>query len=304
MKWFPVLVIFTCAFTLLQSINAEEPNAKSIDESVTTLKDVHYVENGTSRQTLDLYLPKGDEVKPLVIWIHGGAFRFGSKALPFPASRMLSKGFAVASLNYRLTNTVKFPEPVQDCKAAVRWLRAHAAEHHLDTDHFGVWGASAGGYFATMLGVTSQGGQFDAGENLEYSSAVQCVIDEYGPTDFTMMDIQDKDLPGNMNHDAADSPESRLLGGPVQENKDKAAAASPITYVTSESAPILIIHGDQDNLVPYEQSLLLTKALEKAKVPFTLHTVKNGGHGSGFSEADHLAAEDFLIAHLKKKPQP
>jgi acetyl esterase/lipase len=282
---------------------AQPPKSASLPDDAPKgtrlIRDLAYVEGGHARQKLDLYLPPGDGPRPLVIWIHGGAFMYGDKADRPRALGLLDRGFAVASLNYRLSGTTKFPGPVEDCKAAVRWLRANAKTYDLDPDRFGAWGSSAGGYLVAMLGVTGETDGFDVGANKGVSGRVQCVVDEYGPTDFTKMDEQDKDVPGNSEHDAADSPESRLLGGPVQQNKDRAAAANPITYVTAKAPPILVIHGDRDPHVPYGQSVILVDALKKAGAPVTFRTVEGAGHGEGFGPDDLRAAEDFLIRHLK-----
>lgn len=265
-------------------------------------RDVAYVPDGHERQKLDLFVPPGDGPKPLVIWIHGGAFVMGDKRGRSPAFPLLGEGFAVASINYRLSQHAVFPAAVEDAKAAVRFLRKHAGEYGVDPDRFGAWGASAGGYQAAMLGTTASTKAFDVGENLEVSSAVQCVVDEFGPTDFTKMTEQAKAVPGSDEHDSPDSPESKLLGGPVQENPEKAAKADPCTYVTRDAPPFLIMHGDRDKLVPYGQSVLLVDALKKVGAPVVFHTVEGGGHGDGFGEPERRAASGFLTKHLKGGP--
>ena len=168
----------------------------------------------------------------------------------------------MASINYRLSQHAIFPAQIEDCKAAIRWLRANAAKYHLDADRIGVWGASAGGHLVAMLGTTGSVKELEGkGGNLDQSSRVQCVVDWFGPSDLPTM---------GGSHDDPGSPESRLIGGPVQENKEKARKASPLTYVSKDSAPFLIMHGDQDNVVPPGQSELLAEALKKAGVEVTL----------------------------------
>ena len=136
---------------------------------------------------------------------------------------LVAKGYAVASINYRLSQHAVFPAQIEDCKAAIRWLRANAAKYHLDPDHIGVWGASAGGHLVALLGTTGGVKELEGnGGNLDQSSRVQCVVDWFGPTDLTTMGGE---------HDKPDSPVARLIGGPVQENKEKARKASPLTYV-------------------------------------------------------------------------
>lgn len=262
---------------------------------VPTHRDIAYVPEGHERQKLDLYLPeeRGAEPLPLIIWVHGGAWRAGNKA-GCPARRFVERGYAVASINYRLSQHAIFPAQIQDCKAAVRWLRANAGTYNLDPTRFGVWGSSAGGHLVALLGTAGDVKKFDVGENLGVSSRVQAVCDFFGPTDFTKM----SSFPSRMDHDAPDSPESRLIGGAVQENGDKVRRADPITYVTRDDPPFLIVHGDKDPLVPHNQSELLRDALKKVDVPVRLYTVEGGGHG-GFKDpkVDPLVAE-FFAKHL------
>jgi acetyl esterase/lipase len=271
--------------------------APKLPEGVKALRDLQYVEDGHQRNRLDLYLPEKTEGRlPLIVWIHGGAWRGGSKescpALPFTA-----KGYAVASINYRFSQHAVFPAQIEDCKAAIRWLRANAAKYHLDPDHIGVWGGSAGGHLVALLGTTSGVKELEGrGGNLDQSSRVQCVVDWYGPSDFMTMGDQG-DKPGG--HVA------QLIGGPVPKNKDKARKASPLTYVGKDAAPFLIMHGDKDNIVPLRQSELLAEALKKAGVEATLQVVKGNGHGGpGFgSDESRKLIEEFFAKHLGK-PKP
>ncbi len=266
---------------------------------VKVYRDLEYARAGDKSLLLDLYLPeKSQHPLPLIIWIHGGAWSGGDKA-DCPARRMLQRGYAVASINYRLSNEAIFPAQIEDCKAAVRWLRAHAGQYGLDAEHFGAWGNSAGGHLVALLGTTGDAKEFNKGDNLEFSSRVQAVCDYYGPTDFLQM--QAHMLPGApMKHDPPSSPESLLIGGPIQENKDKAVRANPIAYVTPASAPFLIVHGDLDPLVPYNQSQLLFEALKKAGVSVRLHIIEGAGHGPGFGGRDIAEMVNaFFDRHLK-----
>ena len=270
-----------------------------VPEGVTVHTDVAYVSNGHARQKLDLYLPPQGELRPLVIWIHGGAFRMGSKEsiVHDPLlSDVLTQGYALASINYRLSQHALFPAQIEDCKAAVRWLRAHAADFKLDPARFAAWGPSAGGHLAAMLGTTGHVTEFDVGAHTDVSSRVQCVVDYFGPTDFLQMDAQR--LPDGMVHDAADSPESELVGGPIQENPEKVARADPITYVRADAPPFLIVHGDHDPLVPYGQSGLLVEALKRAGVDVTFYTVTGAGHGQFTDPAVPDLTQAFLAKHL------
>lgn len=265
-------------------------------------RDLAYVANGHERQKLDLFLPQDGTNLPLIINIHGGAFKMGSKEQGVP-TEYLAQGYAVASINYRLSQHAKFPAQIEDCKAAVRWLRAHANDYRLDANHFAAWGASAGGHLAAMLGTTGDIKEFDVGANLDQTSRVQAVADYFGPTDFLQMDAHR--LPNGMVHDTANSPESELIGGAIQDDKAKTAKAKPITYVTPGDPPFLICHGDQDPLVPHHQSELLEAALKKASVPVTFYTVKGAGHGGFKDPRVPEMTRDFLAKHLKAaKPNP
>ena len=257
--------------------------AKEFTSDIVWRRDLAYVTHGSRSQTLDLYAPKKATGVPLIVWIHGGAFLFGSKE-GFPVEpvplHLLLEGYAVASINYRLSPEALFPAQLQDCKAAIRWLRAHADELGIDPNRIGVWGASAGGNLAALVGTTGSVRDFDVGENLDYSSRVQAVCDFYGPTDFLQMDAHR--LSDGQIHNVPDSPESKLVGGPIQDNPDKVSRANPITYVDRSAPPFLIVHGTLDRLVPFHQSQLLAAALEAAGVSVTLHSVEGGGHGEYF----------------------
>ena len=239
-------------------------------------RDIDYVPDGHQNQLLDLYLPAAGEDLPLIIYLHGGAWLTGSKN-QLPAIGYVEKGYAVASVEYRFSQHAIFPAQLEDVKAAVRWLRANAGEYGIDPDRFAAWGQSAGSHLAIMLGVTDGVTKFEVGENLDVSSAVQVVIDNYGPTDFALMDAHRR--PDGQEHDPADSPESQLVGGALQENLAAVARANPITYVSEGDAPFLVVHGDADPLVPRHQSEILVAALERADVPVEFYTVAGGGHG-------------------------
>ena len=268
----------------------------TVPAGTTVLRDLAYVTNGHPRQKLDLYLPANLKRAPLVIMIHGGAFKVGSKEGENPAP-FLAQGYAVASLNYRLSGHATFPAQIEDCKAAVRWLRANAGRYGYDPDRFGAFGSSAGGHLVAMLGTAGSTKTFDVGGNLDVSSRVQAVIDNFGPTDFLQMDAHR--VPTGMVHNAPDSPESELIGGNIQDNPEKVQNANPITYVTGDCPPFLVIHGDSDPLVPHHQSELLVAALERAGVRVTFYTVKGGGHGRFTDPKVEALTQAFFEEHLK-----
>jgi acetyl esterase/lipase len=265
------------------------------------LRDLEYAKVGDDALKLDLYLPEKSDEKllPLIVWIHGGGWAAGSKR-DCPAIPQVGRGYAVASVDYRLTDKAIFPAQIEDCKAAIRWLRANAKTYKLDADHIAVWGSSAGGHLVALLGTSGQAKQFDVGDNLDFSSRVQAVCDFYGPTD--LLQMQKQAIPeAKMNHDDPGSPESRLIGGPIQENKDKAAKANPIEYITAECPPFLIVHGEKDPLVAPGQSRLLYDALKKMGIPAKLHSVPGAGHGGpGFNAPEVREMVDaFFDANLK-----
>ena len=266
----------------------------TLPEGTRVERDLEYVPGGHQRNKLDLYLPaKAERPLPVIVWIHGGAWWAGSKE-GCPAVPLVAKGYAVASINYRLSQHAQFPAQIEDCKAAIRFLRLVAKKYGLDADHIGVWGASAGGHLVALLGTS--GGVKDLegkeGGHLDQSSRVQCVVDFFGPTDFTTM---------RGSHDNPNSPEAQLLGGPVQANQAKAARANPITYVSKDDPAFLIVHGEEDRTVPIGQSELLHAALERAGVPSEFVRIPAAGHGGpGFQTPENRKRiEAFFNRHLK-----
>lgn len=263
---------------------------------VKVLKDLTYGRAGERPMLLDLYLPEhATKPMPLIIWVHGGAWMAGSKNNPSPALRFTRDGYAVAQVGYRLSQEAKFPAQIHDCKAAVRWLRANAEKYSLDTNRFIAWGGSAGGHLVALLGTSGGVAELEGTVNdLKQSSRVQAVVDWFGPTDFLHIGEPESDI----RHTAPDSPESKLIGGPLLENRDKAAKASPITYVSKDAPPFLIMHGDRDRTVPFNQSELLYEALKKAGVDVTFVPMKGAGHGFGGPDAI-APVQEFLRRHFQ-----
>ena len=228
---------------------ARVAGGRGAPEGVTVRRDIPYAGTDNPRQKLDLILPARpatDKPLPVIAWIHGGAWRAGSKAggLGRVARYVATGRYAGASIGYRLTGEKIWPAQIHDCKAAVRWIRANAKKHNLDADRIAVWGSSAGGHLVAMLGTSGDVKDLDGetGAHKGVSSRVACVLDWFGPTDFAQMDAHAV-KGARMVHDDARSPESILVGGPVQENKDKVAHANPITYVTKDDPPFLRAAG-------------------------------------------------------------
>lgn len=227
---------------------------------------------------LDLYLPEpapAGPARPLVVWIHGGAWRAGTKDNP-PVVPLVARGYVAASVGYRYTQEAPFPANVEDCKAAIRWLRANAARYGIDPNRIGLWGSSAGGHLVAFLGTTGDVSTFDGSHGVQgVSSAVQAVVDWYGPTRVARMSHH----PSAMDHDSPESPENQLVGALVQQNPDLAERANPAAYATPNDPPFFIQHGDADPLVPAEQSEILADALKAAGASVTFELLKGAGHG-------------------------
>ncbi len=274
----------------------EQKTGPVLPEGTKAHRDLAYVVDGHVRQKLDVFLPPNAKSAPLVVWVHGGAWLGGDKA-QCPALRLLGEGFAVASVNYRLSRHAVFPAQIEDVKAAVRWLRANADRFGYDGNCIGAWGASAGGHLVALLGTSPGAPELEAGSKGAASTRVQAVCDFFGPTDLLQMGNQSGPN-SRLDHDAADSPESRLVGGPIQERRELAQKANPIRYVSADDPPFLILHGDKDDLVPLGQSRLLHEALEKAGVRSTFHVVAGAGHGFGGRDIDAMVSE-FFKRHLK-----
>lgn len=236
--------------------------------------NLEYARVGSQSLKLDIYTPTtGPARLPVLIWIHGGSWKSGNKDF-CPIAFMATQNLAIVSIDYRLSGTAAFPAPLYDCKGAIRWLRANAEKYHLDADHIGLFGASAGGHLAALLGTTAGVASLegDVGGNLNFSSRVQAVCAFYPPTDLDKL-VTDEQLRHNPRTDVA-----QFLGGPLADNLDKAALANPIRHITRDAAPFFLMHGQQDTLVPVEQSHLFYDALKQAGVEARLEVVP-GGHG-------------------------
>lgn len=278
-----------------QSTVSEATNTEPVlPENIKAYYDLPYVSSAGKNQKLDLYIPSNVKNPALIVMIHGGQFLFGDKKEE-PISLFLNAGFAVASINYRLSWEALFPAQIIDCKSAVRWLRANARTYGYNSKQFGAFGESAGGHLAAMLGTCSDTKTFDIGGNLTHSSRVQVVGDFYGPTDFLQMDAHS--LPGSWQADTTDSPAAKLIGGPIQENKAKTQRANPIVYIGKHTPPFYIAHGERDMMVPHHQSVLLVEALKKARIPVEFYTVPNGPHGFQ-DETANTQVVDFFKKHL------
>jgi len=269
--------------------------------------DLDYAGDAMIYHRLDIYLPEEEKpTYPVVISIYGSAW-FGNNLkgadLATLGKALLDAGFAVVTPNHRSSMDAKFPAQINDIKAVIRYIRANAEKYQIDTTFIGITGSSSGGHLAALAGTsgfvkqytvgsTTEDIEGSVGQYLTYSSSVDAVVDWFGPTDFLIMDS----CGSSMVHNAPDSPESNLIGGPIQDNKDKCALANPITYIDENDPPFLILHGDADPLVPYCQSELLFNALQKANVPSQFVLVPNAQHGPGlFVEKYFKMMTDFFL---------
>jgi len=256
------------------------------NEIIRKWQDIAY-STGSEAQKLDIYLPNtGKGPFPVIVSIHGGAFKFGDKGdgMVNPMLEGLAHGYAVVSINYRLSGEAKFPSQIQDVKAALRWLKAHAQEYSLQSDKIALWGGSAGGYLAALAGTSSSVKEFeDVNQgNMEHSSNVQAVVDWFGPIDFSRMDDQfkQKGIQGEI-HSSPNSNESQLFGQSISEIPDEVKKADPQTYISKDCPPFFIQHGTADKVIPTEQSVSFAAALKAVigddKVVF--EKIEGAGHG-------------------------
>jgi acetyl esterase/lipase len=223
---------------------------------------------------LDLYLPAGRDLAPLVVFMHGGGWLRGDRSMvspsfapwrPGPLERLAAAGFAVASVDYRLSGEARFPAQLEDVSAAVDWLAGHAGEYGFDAGRIVLWGESAGAHLAALLGLRSPG------------PSVRGVVDWYGPADLAALQEQ-VGAAGALTGDPLDTREARLLGAPVADVPELARAASPITHVRAGAPPFLIAHGTADRAVPFGQSEALAAALAEAGADVRLEAVHGADH--------------------------
>ena len=304
-KWILILTIYVLCNCSEASAQPGSSNTAGITRKWMDISYAH----ASAAQKLDIYLPEnGEGPFPVILSIHGGAFMAGDKAdgQLNPMLEGLKRGYAIVSVNYRMSGEILFPGNIYDIKAAIRWIRANAKTYHLNAEKIVAWGGSAGGYLAALAGTS--GGVIaleDPGQgNADQSSRVQVVVDWFGPIEFIQMDEQYKvSGKGNADHSEANSPESKVLGKQITLIPEKVKEASPATYITADDPPFLVEHGEMDQLVPVEQSVNFAAALEEvlpgAKVKFM---VLKGAHHGGpeFQTKENLELVfSFLDKYLK-----
>lgn len=272
------------------------PVSSAEDPKITTIYDLVYSKPGKTDLKLDIAFPvEGTGPFPAVVVLYGGAWRTGNKWGNRPTLvQFARRGYVAISPQYRHCPKDIFPAQVHDVKAAVRWLRSHAAEYRVDVDHIGAMGFSAGGHLSLMLGMT------DPDDGLEGdvppgspSSKVQAVVNFFGPSDLTATDVPD--IAVGLVRD--------FLGARQSDRPDLAAKASPLTYLTKDDAAVLTFHGTKDPLVPYTQSTRLAEAMSKIGLPGRVELLVGAGHGWTGPEMKRTMGNtyDFFEEHLRPK---
>jgi acetyl esterase/lipase len=297
-------MLWVIGLSLLVSVVAWAEPAK---QPYDVQREIHYVPEGDASQTLDVYLPKeiGDKPLPVVIWIHGGGWHAGNKS-GCGSAFLVGQGYAAASVEYRFSQKALFPAQIQDCQAAIRFLRANAAKYHLDPDHFGVAGDSAGGHLVALVGTSGGKHAFaPIGGNEDQSDRVQAVCDFYGPADFNAVMKQadaDKNVRNIFKFNTPADPYSSLIGVALNSDQAKGDAVSPVHYVSKDAPPFLILHGTHDALVPFAQSEELLAALKGAGVDALLQPFPNAGHGGAvFHKPEvHKLIKAFFDKNLRQ----
>jgi len=300
--------VTTVTFLYFALVGFAQPPAANTDHIKRKWLNIFYATISPA-QKLDIYLPEeGNGPFRVIISIHGGAFMFGDKADEQlkPMLEGLKHGYAVVSINYRLSGEALFPKNINDVKAAIRWVKANAATYKMNAKKIVVWGGSAGGNLAALAGTSGDVKELEdlSLGNANQSSRVQAVVDWFGPTNFLLMDEQLLTTGnGKPDHSDANSPESKLMGQKITEIPAKVQLANPETYISKDDPPFLIEHGTKDQLVPTQQSInfaaKLTSVLGKENV--TIHLLEDARHGgAAFETKENLELVfRFLDAALK-----
>jgi acetyl esterase/lipase len=277
-------------------LQAQQASSPAIPDNLLLEPNVAYAQTDP-QQIMDIVRPRAasGQHHPAVLCIHGGGFRAGSRKGYFDQCvRLAQRGYVAATVDYRLAPAAPFPAAVHDVKAAVRYLRANAARLDIDPSRICVTGGSAGGHLALFLGLTAGMPEFEGdGPNREQSSKVSCVVDYYGPSDFTKS--------YGRSVDAAEVL-PLFLGGDLHHARLKHLQASPLNWVTPSAAPTLAIQGTRDRYVAYEQSVWIIDRLLSAGVEAELETIEGADHG--FKGADAERAEQRMMAFFDRYLKP
>lgn len=267
--WLVILVIFSAPGILDAQTGSEAPKQD--------WKDIEYATVDGHRLGLDLYLPETSNNSPsLVVWVHGGAWRSGSKS-SMPIGFLVTAGYAVASVDYRLSSTARFPAQVHDIKAAIRFLRARATHYGYSTERIAIAGASAGGHLAALVGVSNGHEELEGsvGAHQEQSSSVHAIIDYFGASNLETILKQSTPHGLGVRIPAL----QLLLGGQPEDKSDLAKLASPVRHVDHHDPPLLLLHGDQDPQMPINQAHELHGAYLENQLPVSFEVIHGASHG-------------------------
>jgi len=267
--------------------------------ALISIPDIPYRIIGSERIRLDMLYPAvpSPAPMPVIIFIASEQWNVDQRKLN-PTAYLAEMGFFTISISHRLSTQAQFPAQIEDAKAAVHWVRSHAESCYLDPHHIGVWGISSGGHLAALLGTSAGITDLEGGTVLgEDASSVQAVATMASPIDLT---CSDRGLGQN------DSPCALLLGGPVEDRLELAQKANPLTHIRSNVPPFLVIHGEQDDVVPIEQSELLVRGLAGAGVDVTLARLHCEGHTLSPKASLHAQqmVADFFLTHLMGHNRP
>lgn len=265
-------------------------------------RDIEFAKVGSQSLKLDLHLPSGAHQPILIVYVHGGAWRAGSKS-DMPLGALVERGFPVASVDYRLSTEAQFPAQIHDIKAAIRFLRANTTAHGIDASRIAIIGSSAGGHLAALAGVSSGVKELEGsvGHHPFESSAVQAIVSLYGASN--LQTILSQSTPHGLSVRVPAL--QLLLGGQPREKPELARLASPVAHIDAGDPPLLLIHGDADPQMPYEQSVELQRAYDGAKVRVRLETVAGGKHGGPeFHDAERTTLMAEFLSAAAQAPLP
>lgn len=313
------MLLLAMPLSATANLNPAPPQSTLIEVAiekplVNELQDITYVQPKVMGRPLslkmDILQPQSETKLPAVLFVTGGGFLASPKANYIQQRLAIAEaGYVVASIEYRHIPQGKFPDPLLDVKSAVRYLRAHADEFGIDKDKIAIMGESAGGYFAALAATTNGDRQFDLGENLEQSSVVQAAIDIYGLSDLTRIGA-DYSPEVQAMHDADNVSEALMLngippfapGGAVKTKPELAAQANPITHISSQTPPFLLMHGDADLLVSPSQTQILFEALVEKGVSAQRYVIKNADHGGAYWTQPQVM--NIIINFLNQQLKP
>lgn len=300
-----LIVIVTLILVALLPFVTKEHDA-NLSAGIRIVKDLTYVAGSINKeQRLDIMIPKTQSTKPLplIVFIHGGGWKEGDKSQS-PALDLCSRGFVVASINYRLAPEATFPAQIEDCKAAIRWLKENAAEYQINPNRVGLWGCSAGGHLAALVGTTNGTGKFEAtvanlkvASNPNVNSSVQAVSDWCGPANLVTA-VQQCESPRYANYGSSRYVYD-LLGGDLSSKMELAVEASPTTYISRDDPPFQIVHSLDDMIVPFAQSQELFDKLTEVDVPVKFLKIEGSEHVP-LTQSTFDSVAEFFTKYLKE----